>query len=324
MSYRDLVEDILQKAGVRQLKPTHEGFTCACPFHNDSSASFAIRDDGLYICYTAACGETGNLYSLLTKVGGYTREQAEKIAEFTPVKGDLARVKTVPKWKDRFKKEEVELLRESALVVYTAFCPKYMLRRGFTKETLKHFQVGYDRETAQVVIPIRNRQGLLAGFLRRNTNKEAKLRYIVDVPKGERSGVLFNFHQVKPGQGLIIVESVMDVMWLWQHGWENAVALLGTTLTKKHERMLSRGFDHFVCMLNSDESGRAATVKFGKRMRKYGLVDVAAPFPSGAKDCQETDVHGLEEAILGLISFEQWMIKEGYQWAKEDHKEGRA
>lgn len=123
----------------------------------------------------------------------------------------------------------------------------YLLSRGFTAETIKHFGLGYCAKgfmKGRVVIPLHDREGRFIGYAGRVVDDAAvsdenpKYRF---PGKREHNGVVhefrksvfvYNGHAIKaPVDDLIIVEGFASVWWLWQHGHRNAVALMGSALS---------------------------------------------------------------------------------------------
>lgn len=306
MGYRDLIEQVLRRAGVKKLKPTHEGFIACCPFHKDSSPSFAINEEGAYICYSTQCGETGGLFGLLTKVGGYTHQEAFQLVKNLPRRGDLAKVGLLPPFEERHRRRLPKALEESSVKVYSGITPRYMFDRGFSPLTLAAFDVGYDIEQRQVVIPIRDDNGRLMGFVRRSVDVNAPRRYFVDVPRHGRRGVLFNIHRVA-GREAVLVEGALDCMWCVQKGIRNTVALLGSYLSMEQEILLRRRFDKIVLMLDNDPAGYASTEKLISRLR-WATVVVAAPFPKG-KDAQDNTGRDLWGCVRNCTPGLQWLVQ---------------
>lgn len=123
----------------------------------------------------------------------------------------------------------------------------YLLGRGFTKETIRRFELGFCSRGLfkdRVVIPLHNPEGRMIGYAGRvvddaMVNKDNP-RYLLP-GKREHDGVLhefrkglflYNGHRIrKPVEHLVIVEGFTAVWWLAQHGYPNVVALMGSTFT---------------------------------------------------------------------------------------------
>lgn len=296
--YRELVESTLKKAGARKLKRTPEGFSCCCLFHDESSPSFAVSDEGLYICYTAHCGQTGNIITLLMKVGGYSRKEVKDLIGKLPVRGNLERVK-----KPWVKKEEEQPYRERDVALYGALCPTYLLDRGFLKQTLRYFQVGFDQENDRVVIPLRDTGGSLVGFLRRST-VSAKNKYLLDTERAK--DIIFNSHNCQEDYA-IVVEGSLDCMWLHQLGFPETVALLRSKMTKGQTKALYRRFKRLVLMMDNDSAGYAGMMKMARELKQHCDIRIAL-LPEDRKDPQECSSLEIERCLLDAVPYASFVV----------------
>jgi DNA primase len=307
-AYRDLVEQVLRRANVRRLRRTPEGWSCCCPFHDEHSPSFAVGDNGLWICYSELCGRKGNLRQLLIDLAGYSVRDAIALAAAPPLMAPAedVQINGAMTWSAARQPKGPEPLPEVLASVYSAFCPRYLLDRGFTKATCLAFEAGFDTETQQVVLPLRDGFGKLAGFVRRQTRDDAQgPRYIVDVPR-ERRALLFNLY--RSGRRVIIVEGPLDAMWLHQCGYRNVVALLGSKLSHAQQQLLCRHTDAATLMLDNDSAGWAATQRLVERLYLQMPICVAAPFETG-KDPADQDKDGIKHCIDNAITAEAWRAR---------------
>ena len=310
---RDLVRRVLERSSARHIKETQDGFTSLCPFHHDQHQSFAVSAEGLYLCYSAACGARGNLYSFLTKVGGYAPGEAFKLADVAPLMGSSSggTVKLdIPPFARRRRQREptsLERLDEWEILAYARYCPRYMRDRGFERATLRHFQIGFDPETAQVVIPVRGPEGRLAGLLRRATIPGSFPKYKIEVPAG-RGSLVYNYDKVvaQHYDNVVVVEGTIDAMWVHQAGIPNVVALLGSTITRGQACLLKRAFDRFILLLDNDEAGTAGTRKVVAKLGSR-KVRVASSF-LGDIDPAETSPEGIRRCLFKAISATEWSI----------------
>lgn len=123
----------------------------------------------------------------------------------------------------------------------------YLYERGFTKETIQAFGLGFCSKgimAGRIAIPIHNHAGELVAYLGRWPEDigwpEGEGKYKLP-PVFYKSMVLFNFHRAKEFarvQGLILVEGVFDCLKVWQAGFKNVVALLGSQLSEEQERLM--------------------------------------------------------------------------------------
>lgn len=136
-----------------QLKKQGKNFIGLCPFHSERTPSFSVSPDKqLYHCF--GCGAGGNLFTFIMEIEGLSfSESAQFLADkakidigtplSSPSAGQAAR--------DRSRKqlsEGMDLLTKFyhyllATAKYGAPGVNYLNERGFTREMIERFQLGY-------------------------------------------------------------------------------------------------------------------------------------------------------------------------------------
>jgi len=122
---------------------------------------------------------------------------------------------------------------------------------------------------------------------------------------------LYGMHRAHQGirhEGFaLLAEGYMDVIALQKAGFENAVASLGTALTKDQASLLRRYTGRIVIVYDSDQAGIQATLRAGEILRDIGFrVDVLSLV--GAKDPDEyLQSHGVEEFRKALSQAEPYV-----------------
>lgn len=124
-------------------------------------------------------------------------------------------------------------------------------------------QKRYDRFRDRVMFPIRNVQGETIGFGGRVLDKgEPKYLNSPETPVFHKGRELYGLYEGRQGlraRGYaLVVEGYMDVVALAQHGFENAVATLGTACTAEHVQKLFRFTESVVFSFDGDAAGRRA------------------------------------------------------------------
>ena len=132
----------------------------------------------------------------------------------------------------------------------------YLAGRGFTAETIRHFGLGFCSRglmAGRIAIPLHDAVGKLIGYAGRLVDdaqiSDETPRY--RFPGGrERDGVIYEFrkslflyngHAITAGvKDLIIVEGFASVWWLWQHGYHNVVALMGSSCSGEQAEMIAK------------------------------------------------------------------------------------
>jgi hypothetical protein len=155
----------------------------------------------------------------------------------------------------------------------------YLKARGISPSTARAFGIGFyggpGLHHGRVVIPIHDdRHELLAYAGRAVNGEEPKYRF----PSGfHKSQVLFNLSRARQRAGdrpVIVVEGFFDAAKVYQAGHDNVVALMGSTLSDAHARLLQKHCAGVLLMLDGDDAGRRATALI--RDRLANTIDVAA------------------------------------------------
>lgn len=121
----------------------------------------------------------------------------------------------------------------------------------------------YDRFRDRIMFPIVNVRGQIIGFGGRVLDKgEPKYLNSPETPLFEKGRELYGLFQaqksIRGGQRVLVVEGYMDVVALAQHGFEYAVATLGTATTPYHIQKLLRLAQQVVFCFDGDKAGRKA------------------------------------------------------------------
>lgn len=147
----------------------------------------------------------------------------------------------------------------------------------------------YDNFRNRVMFPIIDPRGNVIAFGGRVLD-DSKPKYIntSDTLVYKKSNGVFALNFAKNGNDgkLIIAEGYMDVIALHQAGFTNAVACLGTALTKEQANLLSRYADEIILSYDADEAGQKATARalgiFGTTVMEIKVLRL-----TGGKDPDE-------------------------------------
>lgn len=122
----------------------------------------------------------------------------------------------------------------------------------------------YDRFRNRLMFPILDPTGGVIGFGGRALAADERAKYLnsPETPLFDKSANLYALNWaretiVKSDQA-IVVEGYLDVLLPHQAGVTNVVATLGTALTERHVRLLSRYAREVVLLFDSDTAGQAA------------------------------------------------------------------
>ncbi len=148
---------------------------------------------------------------------------------------------------------------------------RYLTERGFTADEMVDANLALrgdagaakDRFYERIMFPIGDLQGRVDAFGGRILGKgEPKYLNTNDTPVFHKSASMYGIDRAKAamtstGTG-VVVEGYTDVIALHEAGVTNAVATLGTALTRQHVKLLGRFSKRVVYLFDGDEAGMRA------------------------------------------------------------------
>lgn len=273
-------------------------FRARCPLHNDTRPSFSLNiHSGMFICH-AGCGQ-GEFQKLVELVLGCSGQEAR---EWVSDNGKQMAVENMSRQLIDTMNTFEQLAQSPAvaknwLPYYESLTAKAMplwfLNRGFAWSTVQHWGIRYDPIQDAVVIPV-HRDGTMIGLITRNYIKTPKYQNSDGLRKSE---VLFG--EIKPNENLLIlVEGVLDAIWLWQLGY-NAVSLLGHDLSRRQVDIIKRHRYGEVCLgLDNDEAGLVGTRAAIIQLQQSGyLMPQLSYLKYPHKDAQECTLEEIHQAF---------------------------
>jgi len=287
INYSSYIEALLQDYDVSDVG---EGwYRSRCPLHKgDNPSSFSINKWGKFRCFS--CGERGDMAGLLMRLHGIGFKQAKELLREAPARFvDLGDLPTLPPFDGRFAAVDEGKLREADIALYRKECPKQLINRGFTRQALRRYEIGYDARNCRIVLPIRSRDGRLVGVTHREdmpgslrVNGRA-IKYWHD--HFDKSKHLYGFHLVvgKDAQGIIfLAEGQLDVIRLSQLGY-TAAAIMGSSISEVQIELLIKHFNGEIALaFDNDEAGIKATRDAISKLTKtrFGRELLIAVYPT--------------------------------------------
>lgn len=279
-----------------------EELRAKCPLHQDSHPSFSLNiKSGMYNCFSRCGG--GDFHDLVKKVLGLNSLAA---MEWINTNGtSIGTEHIVEDFVQVLYGEQEPLFEDkpSWLLQYESLqnnvMPQWFLDRGFTWETVNHWDIRCDPVLDFISIPVKW-QGEIVGTVNRNKIKEPKYENSQDLP---RNDILFG--EISKAQSYIIIcEGALDCLWLWQNGY-NATALLGTSFNSKRAKLLSEyGFGEVILALDNDEPGKEASQKIMFFLKQHWLLPQITRiiYPEGKKDPNDCSQEELKSIFINKIS----------------------
>lgn len=144
------------------------------------------------------------------------------------------------------------------------FDPIMMIELGLVKQ--REDGSYYDLMTKRVTFPIHDPNGRVVGFSGR-TLEDDPVKYL-NTPETrifKKGEVLYHLFQaskdIRMQKKVILYEGFFDVIASYKSGLGNAVATMGTALTKQHAELLKQVTKDVVIAYDGDKAGQQATMK---------------------------------------------------------------
>lgn len=308
------------------LKGRGERFMGLCPFpeHSEKTPSFSVsQSKQLYHCF--GCQNSGNIFTYLQKQKGMNFVEA---VEYLARKEGIPIPKIHNVKQKAFQPKLLELnekicqFYENQLkqAVNQTFIQNYLKKRAWTKETVKHFRLGYapkNNKLLSILKPEEIKLAMELGLIQSSRDARHydnfRHRLIFPIISHRKQVVGFGarvlddshpkyinskesqiFHKGKIFYGLnesarylrqqsfaLIVEGYTDFLALWQAGFKNLTATLGTALTADHARLLKRYVDSVILVFDGDEAGLQASERSLPILLNESLTVKFLPLPEG-------------------------------------------
>ncbi len=124
----------------------------------------------------------------------------------------------------------------------------FFQQHGFSRAAMEELGVGYCRKglmKERIAIPIHNSQGELVAYIGRAIDDRTPIEERYRYPAGfHREWEIYNIHRAFRARktdefGLLVTADCLDVFRLYEAGYENAVALMGRSVsTRQRQRLM--------------------------------------------------------------------------------------
>ena len=270
-------------------KNTSTDIMVQCPYHGDGQErrpSAGIRkSDGQFHCF--ACNQTHSLPEVISYCLGKTKDVFGSYGwkwlnkNFSSVSVESRKDIDLSLERESIKKE-INYVSEEELDGYRYYHPYWSKRKITDERIISLFDLGYDKQTACITMPVRDIEGNTL-FIARRSVKTKFFNYPAGVEKPVYG--LYELQQCDnyPSE-VIICESIIDALTAWQYGGY-AAALNGLGTARQFRELQNLPCRKLILATDSDKAGMSArhhireNVK-GKMITEYIL-------PQGKKDLNE-------------------------------------
>ena len=308
------VPALLGRLGLDAKRKGREWWAC-CPFHEERSASWCMRDQpgdeekhALWRCYGACEVRGGNAVGLVMRMLRLDRDEAWRWiwsdAKATPEPPPVLEV-------------EVEVRRPGApfklpsgvilapLAAWVTPARRYAVERGLTPAQVERWRLGFAVEgylAGRLVLPVRNSKGKLVSYTGRTfVGSMKKWREPREEDGGDKGSVFGEEHWPPPGsrKRVVVTEAALDSLAVERVADVSIGAVYGSELLPGHVARLST-FEEVVVASDPDKAGEKFAGQLRGALGRWVRVRHAA-MPEGydANALEREDPARLAEA-LGL------------------------
>lgn len=305
-----------------------------CPYHGEGQErkpSAGIRkSDGMFHCF--ACNEVHTLPEVISHCLGYTeplgkdgwkwllknfatiQKEERKDVELDYIRNvsgkynksltDEVSNKKQSGVNKAFDSSNKDFVTEEELDKYRYYHPYWKKRGIIDEDIIELFDLGYDKETDCITMPVRDINGNCL-FVARRSVKTKFFNYPEGVEKPlyglyelytdwSIAGIdeldLYNY-------SVFVCESMIDCILLSQAGWY-AVALNGLGNSLQFKQLRDLPCRHLILATDNDEAGQQARKRIKKNVK--GKLFTEIEFPKGIKDIGEC----IKEQIQNIKDWE--------------------
>lgn len=219
--------------------------------------------------------------------------------------------------------------------------PRYLLAKGYSKQDMIDSGTVnevdgrlVDSQGGRLIYPIINAMDEVIAFGGRVLKKTdfAKYKNTKETVIFNKSKTLYNINLLKKLKRtqtikeVIMVEGYMDTISLYQAGFKNVVASMGTSLTQDQARLIKRYTDTVLISYDGDGAGQKANMRGLEILKGEGLNVKVVPLPEGLDPDDVIKQRGREgyqaclDAAMPLIDYKLSVAKKGFDLTKTEDK----
>lgn len=130
----------------------------------------------------------------------------------------------------------------------------------------------------RVMFPLCDLNGRVVGFSGRVFHGEKDSKYIntMETEIFHKGELIYNYHRAKEEarnkNTVIVMEGFMDVIRAYTIGIKNAIAMMGTAVTKEQANLIRRMAKNIILCFDGDAAGAKATLACGNELLELGVT----------------------------------------------------
>lgn len=324
-----------------ELKKQGTRWVGLCPFHPEKSPSFYVSPDGYYYCFGCKAGGDAiqflrNIDSLdfidalsilanETKISITFNNEDDK--QYKQKAELLAVLEASTVFFEKNLKNNKEILA-------------YLRNRGITEESQRVFRLGFAPKNSYIKHISKNTNLIIASGLAKNQdnnliesmldritfpifdnigrpiafggrslqNNRAKYKNFTETVLYSKRKTLYGLNiaktEIAKKRNVYICEGYLDLIWMYQAGYLNTVAICGTALTEQHINILRQYTDTITLVFDSDDAGQKATSSIAEAEKKFDILVYAVYLPPDEDPANLGENNNLEILHKAIVQAE--------------------
>ena len=196
----------------------------------------------------------------------------------------------------------------------------FMKTKGYSEQELVEVGLAVKRDNGtcfdkfrdRVMFPIVDLRGNVIGFGGRILKDKDNAPKYLNSPETlifQKKENLFAMNKAKNSKAgqILAMEGYMDVISLYQNGFDNAVASLGTAFTPQQAELIKRYADKVVLCYDADEAGQKATDRAGEILREADIKTKVLKITDGKDPDEYIKIKGAEMFQLLIDNAESFI-----------------
>jgi len=200
------------------------------------------------------------------------------------------------------------------VLLKAGFEERFLVKSGLLAENNGNT---YDRFRSRIIFPIIDLSGRVVGFggraLDDSTPKYLNSSESLVFNKGKVLYGLNRLSKKRPLDNLILAEGYMDVLMMYQFGFDNVAASLGTSLTREQAKILNRSAKQILIAYDGDSAGQKAALRAFDILDEVGCAVKALVLPDGIDPddvLRKSGIEAFNSLIAGSLTINGYKLRQ--------------
>lgn len=320
------IDKFLKYVGAEHIRKIGDSYRSCCPIHGGHNASAFSYHNGYFTCFSECNRNYSPIDIIMTvfhlpypsakaKLEQLLGQEIEEEDNTGITFEHLENKKFITDFKSLQEKKkhekQVEFLNLNHIQTYKQITHNYLLQEGFSDETRRFFDLRFCDTGVmkdRIIIPIDRPDGKIIGIAGRSIHDFRWLELTGEskyfFSKGlKKSSTLYNISRADKYENyIIVVEGYKSIWRLHDWGFDNAVALMGASLSDEQAKLLLKLELPILVSGDNDKAGKRLQYEVKTKLDKYTPVE---EFPIEQVAKKESD--SIAEIKKG--EFEYWANK---------------